>query len=61
MKACTSCSGGVMFVPDTIERVTNKQKSKSYSDIVDADEDAKPSRKKIFGVFKKDNLNTEVA
>ena len=61
MKAIASCSGGVMFVPETIERRTNKQKSQSYKDI--AGEDKKPSslRDKIFGVVFKNNKQSNVA
>ena len=51
MKAYSCSSGGVMFVDEQIERATNKQQSKSYKDIVGADE-KKPLRDKIFGVFK---------
>ena len=61
MKACASCSGGVMFVPDAIERVTNKQQSKSYNEIVGEDAQQKPVREKIFGVFKRDNRKARVA
>lgn len=51
MKAYSSCSGGVMFVPDDVERATNKQqKPKSYKEI--AGETEKPFRDKILGVFK---------
>ena len=55
MKAYSSCSGGVMFVEDEIERSTNKtvktSKAKSYKDIIGKDADAKPLRDKIFGIF----------
>jgi len=62
MKACASCSGGVMFVPDAIERVTNKQsKAQSYKDIVAGEVADKPMREKIFGVFIKRKSNAKAA
>lgn len=52
MKAYSCCSGGVMFVPDEIERCTNKEsKPRSYKDIVGEDAEEKPIRKKLFGLF----------
>ena len=62
MKAYSCSSGGVMFVPDAIERGTNKQsKAQSYKDIVGDDAPKKPLREKIFGVFFKENKTREVA
>ena len=52
MKACSSASGGVMFVEDSIERCTNKQRAKSYKDIVGEEGSKTPIRDKILGVFK---------
>lgn len=60
MKAYSCSSGGVMFVEDEIERATNKSQSKSYKDIVGSD-DKKPLREKIFGVFKIEKRQSEVA
>jgi len=60
MKAYSCSSGGVIFVEDEIERATNKAQSKSYKDIVGA-EDKKPLREKIFGIFKLDKKQSKVA
>ena len=63
MKAYSCCSGGVMFVPEEIERGTNKgaktPSSVSYKEIAGAEK--KPLREKIFGVFIRDNKKTKVA
>jgi len=51
-----------MFVPDAIERVTNKQsKAQSYKDIVAGEVADKPMREKIFGVFIKRKSNAKAA
>lgn len=42
MRACTTASGGVMFIEDEIE---TKSKSVSYSDLVKE----KPKKAKTFG------------
>ena len=51
MRACSGCSGGVMFIEDAIERSTNKQRAVSYKEIAGEDAAKKPIREKIFGVF----------
>ena len=63
MKACASCSGGVMFVPETVERSTNKSRNmpRSYKDIAGEDSDKAPLREKIFGIFKINNKKAKVA
>ena len=61
MKACASCSGGVMFIPETVERKTNKQKSVSYKDIA-CTSDEKPSlRKRILGALVKKSKAVQAA
>jgi len=62
MKAYSCSSGGVMFVPDEIERGTNKEhKAKSYKDIAGDDAQKKPLRERILGVFVKDKRQSKVA
>ncbi|MCC7304830.1 MAG: hypothetical protein IT558_01070 [Alphaproteobacteria bacterium] len=46
MKACATAGGGVMFIPDDIERKTNKERI-SYKEIVREETKAKPMP--VFG------------
>lgn len=49
MKAVSCCSGGVMFVPDSIEREKNsKVVGQSYKDLVGEDSADDALREKIF-------------
>jgi len=68
MKAYACVSGGVIFVPDEIERTTNKKQPVSYNEFIEEDATAKLKEKKtrfgIFGKFikpKQDSENTEIA
>ncbi len=62
MKAYSSSSGGVIFVPDTIERATNKQKSLKYADISGTTQkQEQPLRQKILGIFKRKEKISKVA
>lgn len=45
MSSVSCCSGGVMFVPDAIERAS---KSASYKDFI-KDENAVVKKRKLFG------------
>ena len=64
MKACSCASGGVIFVPDEVERQTNSEgavSSVSYSDLVKEDsfESAIQSGSNIFGQKKMTKITDE--
>jgi hypothetical protein len=46
MKACATAGGGVMFIPDTIER---KQAVMSYADLLKDERQQEKKSIKIFG------------
>lgn len=51
MRACSTASGGVMFIPDEIERKQVKQETVSYRDLVGEDAAAKTTEKAGFRLF----------
>ena len=61
MEAYSCSSGGVMFVSETIERRTNKQKARSYKEIAGEDAVKTPLREKIFGVIFQADKKSKVA
>lgn len=46
MRACSTAGGGVMFIPDEIERKTQAQ---SYKDLIEDDVPAQKERKPLLG------------
>ena len=44
MKACATAGGGVMFIPDELERKSDKL---SFADFVD--QEIQPQKRKLFG------------
>lgn len=59
MRAYSTAGGGVMFIPDEIERETKSHKVKSYKDLAPASEAKDPVR--LFGRKKKDDRDMKEA
>lgn len=60
MRACSSASGGVMFIPDDIEEKDEASKPVSYRDLAGEKDEPKKNRK-LFGLKRKEDKAVEAA
>lgn len=60
MRACSSASGGVMFIPDDIEEKDEASKYVSYRDLAEEKDEPK-KRRKLFGLKRKKDKVSKAA
>lgn len=61
MRACSSASGGVMFLPDEDNETNVHTESVSYKDLVQDEKSEPKERKRLFGRKKVDMRDEKAA